>query len=138
MVDVMLVMLIIFMVITPMLTKGVSVDMVMTKNPVAMQAADKTDAVIVAVTRDGKSYLGSTQVPADQMPQKVKDLLTNRLDKMVFLRADSRARYEKVVDVVDNLRAAGVDQLGLLTEQVQEKQHPAGAPVQTPAAGAGQ
>src|SRR5690242_5063360 len=138
MVDVMLVMLIIFMVITPMLTKGVSVDMVKTKNPVAMQAADKTDAVIVAVTRDGKSYLGSTQVPADQMPQKVKDLLTNRLDKMVFLRADSRARYEKVVDVVDNLRAAGVDQLGLLTEQVQEKQRPAGAPVQTPAAGAGQ
>ena len=138
MVDVMLVMLIIFMVITPMLTKGVSVDMVKTKNPIAMQAADKTDAVIVAVTRDGKSYLGSTQVPADQMPQKVKDLLTNRIDKMVFLRADSRARYEKVVDVVDNLRAAGVDQLGLLTEQVQEKQRPGGAPGQTPAAGAGQ
>jgi biopolymer transport protein ExbD/biopolymer transport protein TolR len=135
MVDVMLVMLIIFMVITPMLTKGVSVDMVKTKNPVAMQAADKTDAVIVAVTRDGKSYLGSTQVPADQMPQKVKDLLTNRLDKMVFLRADSRARYEKVVDVVDNLRAAGVDQLGLLTEQVQDKPRPAGAPA---TAGAGQ
>jgi biopolymer transport protein ExbD/biopolymer transport protein TolR len=100
-----------------------------------MQAADKTDAVIVAVTRDGKSYLGSTQVPADQMPQKVKDLLTNRLDKMVFLRADSRARYEKVVDVVDNLRAAGVDQLGLLTEQVQDKPRPAGAPA---TAGAGQ
>ena len=138
MVDVMLVMLIIFMVITPMLTKGVSVDMVKTKNPIAMQAADKTDAVIVAVTRDGKSYLGSTQVPADQMAPKVKDLLTNRLDKMVFLRADSRARYEKVVDVVDNLRAAGVDQLGLLTEQVQEKQRPGSAPVQTPAAGAGQ
>jgi len=138
MVDVMLVMLIIFMVITPMLTKGVSVDMVMTKNPVAMQAADKTDAVIVAVTRDGKSYLGSTQVPADQMPQKVKDLLTNRLDKMVFLRADSRARYEKVVDVVDNLRAAGVDQLGLLTEQVQDKPRPAGATAGAGPSGAGQ
>jgi len=50
----------------------------------------------------------------------VKDLLANRIDHMVFLRADSRARYEKVVDVVDNLRAAGVDQLGLLTEQIQE------------------
>jgi biopolymer transport protein ExbD len=138
MVDVMLVMLIIFMVITPMLTKGVSVDMVKTKNPIAMQAADKTDAVIVAVTRDGKSYLGSTQVAADQMAPKVKDLLANRVDKLVFLRADARARYEKVVDVVDNLRAAGVDQLGLLTEQVQEKQRPSGAPGQTPAAGAGQ
>jgi biopolymer transport protein ExbD len=122
MVDVMLVILIIFMVITPMLQHGVSVDMVRTKNPIAMQAADKTDAVIVAVTRDGKSYLGSTQVPAEDLAPKVKDLLANRVDKMVFLRADSRARYEKVVDVVDNLRAAGVDQLGLLTEQIQEKQ----------------
>jgi biopolymer transport protein ExbD/biopolymer transport protein TolR len=127
MVDVMLVMLIIFMVITPMLTKGVSVDMVRTKNPIAMQAADKTDAVIVAVTRDGKTFLGNTLVPADQMAPKVKDLLTNRIDKEVFLRADSRARYEKVVEVVNNLRASGVDQLGLLTEQIQEKQQKPGA-----------
>ena len=96
--------------------------MVQTKNPIAMQAADKSDAVIVAVTRDGKTYLGSTQVPAEDLAPKVKDLLTNRLDKMVFLRADPRARYEKVVDVVDNLRAAGVDQLGLLTEQIQAHQ----------------
>jgi biopolymer transport protein ExbD/biopolymer transport protein TolR len=51
----------------------------------------------------------------------VRDLLTNRINKMVFIRSDSRARYEKVVDVVDNLRAAGVDQVGLLTEQVQDK-----------------
>jgi biopolymer transport protein ExbD/biopolymer transport protein TolR len=132
MVDVMLVMLIIFMVITPMLTKGVSVDMVRTKNPIAMQAADKTDAVIVAVTRDGKTFLGNTLVPADQMAPKVKDLLTNRIDKEVFLRADSRARYEKVVEVVNNLRASGVDQLGLLTEQIQETKKP-GRP--TPGAG---
>ena len=119
MVDVMLVLLIIFMVITPMLSKGVSVDKVKAKNPIAMQAADKTDAVIVAVTRDGKSYIGNTQVPADQMAPKVKDLLTNRVDKEVFMRADARARYEKVVEVVNNLRAAGVDQLGLITETPQ-------------------
>jgi biopolymer transport protein ExbD len=135
MVDVMLVILIIFMVITPMLTKGASVDMVKTKNPIAMQAADKTDAVIVAVTRDGKTYIGNNQVPADQMAPKVKDLLTNRVDKEVFMRADARARYEKVVEVVNNLRAAGVDQLGLLTEQIQERKPgstpaPAGAPAQ--------
>src|SRR5438309_6824177 len=121
MVDVMLVMLIIFMVITPMLTKGISVDMVRTRNPISMQAADKTDAVIVAVTRDGSSFLGNTKVPADQLTGKVKDLLANRVDKMCFLRADARARYEKVVEVVDNLRAAGVDQLGLLTEQIMER-----------------
>jgi biopolymer transport protein ExbD len=121
MVDVMLVMLIIFMVITPMLSKGVTVDMVKTKNPIAMQAADKSDAVIVAVQRDGKTYLGTTQIAADDLPPKVKDMLVNRLDKMVFVRADSRAKYEKVVNVVDNLRAAGVDQLGLLTDKIEEK-----------------
>jgi len=66
-------------------------------------------------------------MPAEDLPPKVKDLLQNRLDKTVFLRADARANYGRVVDVVDNLRAAGVDQLGLLTEQLQEKIKP-GAP----------
>ena len=121
MVDVMLVMLIIFMVITPMLSKGVSVDLAKTKNPIPMQAADKSDAIVCAVTRDGKTYLNTTQMPPEDLPAKVKDLLANRLDKTVFVKSDSRARYEKLVDVVDNLRAAGVDNIGLLTEQIQEK-----------------
>src|SRR5439155_11948093 len=107
MVDVMLVMLIIFMVITPMLSKGVSVEMVKTRNPISMQAADKSDAVICAITRDGKTFLGTTQTPPEDLAPKVKDLLTNRLDKTVFVRADSRAKYDRVVEVVDNLRAAG-------------------------------
>jgi len=135
MVDVMLVLLIIFMVITPMLSKGVSVDLVKTKNPIAMHEADKSDAVLVAVTRDGKVYLGSTLILPEDLPPKVKDLLTNKLDKTVFVKADQRARYEKVVDVVDNLRAAGVDQLGLLTEQQQDatKKPAEGAAGSTPA-----
>ncbi len=121
MVDVMLVLLIIFMVITPMLSKGVSVDMYRARNPIPMQAADKSDAITIAVTKDGKTYLNTTQTPPEDLPAKVKDLLSNRIDKQVFVRSDSRARYERVVDVVDNLRAAGVDNLGLLTEQLQEK-----------------
>jgi len=121
MVDVMLVLLIIFMVITPMLSKGVSVDLVKTHNPIPMQAADKSDAIVVAVTKDGKVYLNTSQMPPEDLPAKVKDLLSNRIDKQVFVKSDSRARYECVVDVVDNLRAAGVDNLGLLTEQVQDK-----------------
>ena len=132
MVDVMLVMLIIFMVITPMLSKGVSVDLVKTKNPIPMQAADKSDAILVAVTRDGKTYLNTTQLSPEDLPPKVKDLLINRLDKTVFVKADSRARYERVVEVVDNLRAAGVDQLGLLTEQILDttKPNPSGVAAQ--------
>ena len=120
MVDVMLVLLIIFMVITPMLQHGVTVEMVKAKNPIAMKDADKEDAVMVGITRDGKVVLspGNIQlVPAD-LPNRVKDLLTNKLDKTVYIKADMRAKYELVEDVVDNLRAAGVDQLGLLTEQV--------------------
>ncbi len=121
MVDVMLVLLIIFMVITPMLSKGVSVDLVKTRNPIPMQAADKSDAIVIAVTKDGKTYLNTTLLQPEDLPPKVKDLLANRIDKQVFVKSDSRARYERVVDVVDNLRSAGVDNLGLLTEQIQEK-----------------
>ena len=131
MVDVMLVMLIIFMVITPMLSKGVSVDLVKTKNPITMQSADKEDAVLVAVSRDGKAFLGSNQINPKDLPQKIKDMLTNKLDKTVYIKADARAKYESVMDVVDNLRAAGVDQLGLLTEQIpQENKRPAAPNVQ--------
>ncbi|MFB3825703.1 MAG: biopolymer transporter ExbD [Bryobacteraceae bacterium] len=128
MVDVMLVLLIIFMVVTPMLSKGVSVDLWKARNPIPMQAADKSDAVVVAVTKDGKTYLNTTQLPADQLPPKVKDMLANRLDKTVFVKSDSRARYEKVVEVVDNLRASGVDQIGLLTDQIQTKSSQSAAP----------
>src|SRR3954462_2511389 len=81
MVDVMLVLLIIFIVITPMLSKGVTVEMAKTKNPAGMQAADKEDAVLMAGSRDGRPYLGSDQMAPAQLPAKVKDLLTNRLDK---------------------------------------------------------
>ena len=116
MVDVMLVLLIIFMVITPMLSKGVSVDLVRTANAIPMSNADKEDAILVAVTRDGKVFLGSKQSTAADLPGQVRDILANRLDKTCYVKADSRSRYEKVVEVVDNLRASGVDNIGLITE----------------------
>jgi len=117
MVDVMLVLLIIFMVITPMLQKGVSVDLAKTNSPTQMPDADKEDALLVAITRDGKVFFGSDQIAPDQLTNKIKDRLSNRVDKRVFVRADARVKYGSVVEVVDNVRAAGVDQLGLLTEQ---------------------
>jgi biopolymer transport protein ExbD len=120
MVDVMLVLLIIFMVITPMLTKGVQVEKVKAKNAIAMQAADKEDAILVAISRNGQVFLspGNKQVEPADLPDKVRDLLTNRLDKTVFIKADKRAKYEGVEDVIDNLRSAGVSDLGLLTEEI--------------------
>ena len=122
MVDVMLVVLIIFMVITPMLAHAVPVDLARTRNPATMPDAEKEDAVTVAVTRDGSTYLspGTLKLPADQLAPRVKDLLKDKPNKLVYIRADARAKYERVEDVVDNLRAGGVDQLGLLTDILQE------------------
>jgi biopolymer transport protein ExbD/biopolymer transport protein TolR len=127
MVDVMLVLLIIFMVITPMLQKGVSVDMAKTENPSQMPDADKEDALMVAVMRDGSIFFGSDKIPVDQLTEKVKDKLSTKTgDKRVFVKADARAKYGAVVDVVDNVRSAGVDELGLLTEQRKPTMTPPG------------
>jgi biopolymer transport protein ExbD/biopolymer transport protein TolR len=127
MVDVMLVLLIIFMVITPMLSKGVSVNLPKTDNPIPMKAADKSDAVVVAITKDGHVFLNVDSVKPEDLAPKVKDLLSGRTDKTVFVKSDARAKYQAVLDVVQNLQAAGVDQLGLLTEQQQGRRPGAGA-----------
>src|SRR6202034_3996206 len=127
MVDVMLVLLIIFMVITPMLTHGQSVDLVKTKNPIPMQAADKEDAILISVTRNGGVFLSPGNIRlsgADQLPERVRDLLTNKIDKTVYIRADARAKYSVVEDVVDNLRAAGVNEIGLITEEPHDNKKP--------------
>ena len=116
MVNVMLVLLIIFMVITPMLQKGVSVDMARVNNPRPMADADKEDATVLAITRDAKIYLGGDSITLDEITAKVKDRLESKLDKTVYVKSDARAKYGDVVSVVDAVRAAGVDSLGLLTE----------------------
>ena len=118
MADVMLVLLIIFMVITPMLQKGVSVELARTENPVDMQEADREDSVIISVTRDGNFFLNADQVPVETLGVAVNDLLADRLDKTVYVKSDYRTIYGNVKDVVDNVRAAGVDNIGLLTERL--------------------
>lgn len=124
-VDVMLVLLIIFMVVTPMLQKGVTVDLVRTHNPQKMQEAEKEDAIIVAIQKDGSVFLqiGSsvTRMKADDLTTSVKDTLANRVDKTVYIKADARAKYGVVTDAVDNVRSAGVDRVGMLTEKIEEK-----------------
>src|SRR4029077_13069228 len=105
--------------------KGQSVDMVRTDNPRDMQDADKDDAIIVAITRDGKIYLGNTQMPKEDLTGQIKDRISTRLDKTVYVKSDARAKYGRVVEIIDEIRSAGVDQLGLLTEKNQNlKQAP--------------
>src|ERR1700723_3638652 len=124
MADIMLVLLIIFMVVTPMLQKNKPVDMARTNTARDMQDADKEDAVVVAVTRDGNIFLGKTQVQKADLSGQVKDRISGKLDKTVYLKSDARAKYGDVVAIVDEIRSAGVDQVGLLTEKNQGKSGP--------------
>ena len=117
MVDVMLVLLIIFMVITPMLNNKVQLDLPVATAAVIMDNANKEDAITVAVTRDGKTFLGADQVNPDQLGPLISAKLENKTDKQVYLRADIRANYGKVMNAVDGIRTAGVSELGLLTEK---------------------
>ena len=120
MVDVMLVLLIIFMVITPMLNNKVNVDLPIVTASTVMENANKEDAITVAVTRDGKTFLGGDQVSLGDLGTRVNDLETKKTDpaadKSVYLRADERANYGKVMDTIDAIRTAGVSQLNLLTD----------------------
>ena len=125
MVDVMLVLLIIFMVITPMLQNKVAVDMAKVDNPTAMPDADKEDAIVVAITRSGDVFLGQNKVAASELGALVRDKLADKPGKTIFVRADARAQFRAVEDAIDAVRTAGVDDVGLLTQK-REAGAPAG------------
>jgi biopolymer transport protein TolR len=125
MVDVMLVLLIIFMVITPMLQNKVVIDMARVANPTNMPDADKDDAIVVAVTRDGHIFLGQNRVDPSELGSLVRDKLADKTDKTIYVRADSRAQYKAVEDAIDDVRTAGVEEVGLLTQK-REGNGPAG------------
>ena len=116
MVDVMLVLLIIFMVITPMIQAG-RVKLATASNPVPMPDVNREDALVVAVMHDGTIFLGSQLVSGEVLTNKIKAELPAHSYKTVYVRADARVRYGALVNVVDDLRWAGTDQLGLLTQQ---------------------
>ena len=117
MVDVMLVLLIIFMVVTPMLNNKVNVELPQATAAVVMEDANKEDSVVVAVTRDGKTYLGGDQVAPDSLGEKISARLENKTDRRVYFRGDQRANYGSVMTAIDGVRAAGVSQLGMLTDK---------------------
>ena len=120
MADIMLVLLIIFMVVTPMLTKGLSVELAKVNNPSDMPNADKDDAVIVGISASGDVYLGSPKSDITQIADQVRDRISNKLDKTVFVKSDGRTKYGDVVKVVDEIRSAGVDNVGLITERAEQ------------------
>ena len=129
MADIMLVLLIIFMVVTPMLQKGMSVEMAKVTNPVDMPNADRDDAIIVGISRSGDIFMGNQKTALDQIASLVRDRLSNRVDKTVFIKSDGRAKYGDVVKLVDEVRSAGVDNVGLLTDKAEQARTPPPPPV---------
>jgi biopolymer transport protein ExbD/biopolymer transport protein TolR len=117
MVDVMLVLLIIFMVITPMLQNKVQIDMAKVTNPENMPDADKDDAIVVAITRDGGVFLGQNKVAVSELGDQVRQKLADKPGKTIYVRADARAQFRAVEDAIDAVRTAGVDDVGLLTQK---------------------
>jgi biopolymer transport protein ExbD/biopolymer transport protein TolR len=121
MVDVMLVLLIIFMVITPMLGDKITVDLPKVSAAIIMDAANKEDAITVSVTRDGSTFVRGDKVSLADLSSKVQDLEALKTnpsdDKAVYLRADTRANFGKVEDTIDALRSAGVNSLNLMTDK---------------------
>jgi len=117
MADIMLVLLIIFMVVTPMLHNGIPVEMAQVTNSIDMANAEKDDAVIVSVTRDGSIFLGQKRTALSAVASQISDSISGRLDKTVFIKSDARAKYGDVVKVVDQVRSSGVDNVGLLTDK---------------------
>ena len=65
-------------------------------------------------------FLGRSRIEANLLKNEVEDILTTRIDKTVYVKSDARSRYERVVEVVNILRSAGCDQVGLLTEKLEE------------------
>jgi biopolymer transport protein ExbD/biopolymer transport protein TolR len=82
-----------------------------------MPDADKDDAIVVAITRDGGIYLGQDKIATDELGVKVRDKLADTPGKTIYIRADARAQYRAVEDAIDAVRTAGVDEVGLLTQR---------------------
>lgn len=118
MADIMLVLLIIFMITTPLLQSGITVNLPKAKNPLDAPDADKKEAVVVALNREGRIYLAKTPITeADLSEYLTRKFSGGEINKTIFLKADTAVAYGRVVDIVNQCRRAGVDKIGLMTEK---------------------
>ncbi|MBJ6752577.1 protein TolR [Geomonas anaerohicana] len=117
-VDVMLVLLIIFMVTAPMMQQGVQVNL---PKADTKALAPKEDTLVVSVEQSGKTFINSTEIPADQLKDKLTTMLAGREKREVFLKADQAVPYGDVVRVMAQIKGAGVERLGMVTESPQRR-----------------
>ena len=114
-VDVMLVLLIIMMIVAPLLQKGAPVRL-----PTASNSADKPetqDQTVVAVTASGDYYVNGVPIPESELRRRVEEILENKTEKIVLIKADEDAQYGRVMEAMDELRAEGIEDMGLITER---------------------
>jgi biopolymer transport protein TolR len=121
MVDIMLVLLIIFMVVTPLLQHGVTVNLPKDlNNPEEDQRIIKDDAIVIAIPNDGEYYLGKDKIAKDQVKDKVEKMLANikkEDDKIVYIKSGVGVSYGEVVNIINEVRALGVDKIGLVADK---------------------
>jgi len=114
-VDVMLVLLIIMMLVAPMLQQGVAV-----KLPIAANTTDKPETqgqTVVAIGSDRRVYVNTVQIRTEDLAQRVSELVENKTEKIVIIKADEDVDYGAVMSAMDALRAAGIEDMGLITER---------------------
>ena len=130
MVDIMLVLLIIFMVVTPMLQHGVTVNLPKDlNNPEEDPRIVKDTSVVISIPEDGKYYIGKDEIRKDLLKDKVQkmlDAIKKEEDKVVYIKSGTGVSYGDVVTVINEVRALGVDKIGLVADK--KKSGGAGAP----------
>jgi biopolymer transport protein TolR len=118
MADIMLVLLIIFMITTPLLQTGITVNLPKAKNPLDAPEADSKEAVVVAINREGRVYLAKQPIGENDLYEYlVKKFSGGEINRTIFLKADSSLAYGRVVEVVNGCRRAGVERIGLMAEK---------------------
>ncbi|MBI4454566.1 MAG: biopolymer transporter ExbD [Acidobacteria bacterium] len=126
MADIMLVLLIIFMITTPLLQEGVYLNMAKAQNAQVAQGATDEDSTTIALTRDEKVYLNKDEVSLTQLPQKLADSIAKAPDKPLFVKSDIAVKYGRVVEVVNTARDTGVKRIALMVDR--EEKAPGSAP----------
>lgn len=126
MVDVMLVLLIIFMVVAPLLQSGVSVTLPQSKYPDPDPNIIKDTSAVIAIPNNGEYYIGRDKITLADIPQQVKKILKDKPapEQVVYVKSSTGVKYGEVVLVIDSIREAGFDRIGLVAEK--EKTGPGG------------
>jgi len=113
-VDVMLVLLIIFMVTAPIIQQGVEVSIPKVK---AAALKSKEEEFVISITRDGETYLNDRKLDPGELTDKLQAISQTRPDLQVFIRADEQVAYGEVIRTMAAIKAAGVDNVGMVTQE---------------------